>query len=177
SSLRSIRPFIARSRLRSVRPAIISTLLRNAAKDSSNVPRMCLAAIIAYQSSIVSCCCVVLLLFAAHLASRVIPSLSKSTRDIILRLFLGWICENLCRRSKLDQPPEVHEGGVIRDPAGLLHIVGHRYNGVFRFWFVNQFLDFRRSDRIERRTRLIHQDDFRLYGERACDAEPLLLTT
>src|SRR6266513_1027652 len=111
---------MARSRLRSVRPAIISTLLRNAAKDSSNVPRMCLAAIIAYQSSLVSCCCVALLLFAAHPASRVIPDLSKSTRDIILRLFLGWICENLCSRSKCDPEHWVHEGGVIGSPAGLM---------------------------------------------------------
>jgi hypothetical protein len=74
-----------------------------------------------------------LLLFAAHLASRVVLDLSKSARDIILRLFLGWICENLGCRSKLDQPAEVHESGVIRNAAGLLHIVRHRYNGVFRF--------------------------------------------
>jgi hypothetical protein len=42
---------------------------------------------------------------------------------------------------------------------------------------VDQFLDFSRGDRIERRTGLIHQDHFRLHGERARDAEPLLLTT
>src|SRR5436309_13301849 len=104
-------------------------------------------------------------------------SSSKSARNVILRLFLGWICENLGCRSKLDQPAEVHEGGVIRNTAGLLHIVRHCYDCVLAFEFVNQFLDFRRSNRIECRTRLIHQDHFRLHGERARDAEPLLLAT
>src|SRR5207237_9044705 len=51
----------------------------------------------------------------------------------------------------------------------------HRYDRVFRFEFVDQFLDFCGGDRIERGTRLIHQYYFWLYSERAGDAESLLL--
>src|SRR4029077_7209301 len=53
--------------------------------------------------------------------------------NVVLSLFFGWICENLGCRSKLDQPAEIHEGGVIRNAAGLLHVVRDGYNGVFRF--------------------------------------------
>ena len=40
---------------------------------------------------------------------------------------------------------------------------------------VDQVLDARRRDRVERRGRLVHQDHVRLDGERARDAEALLL--
>src|SRR6267378_5828050 len=103
-------------------------------------------------------------------------SLSKSARDVILRLFFGWICENLGRRPKLNQPTKVKESGVIRNPAGLLHVMCHRYDCEFSFEFVNQFLDLRRGDRIKCRTRLVHQDDFRLHGERARNTKSLLLS-
>src|SRR4029077_12715508 len=62
-----------------------------------------------------------------------VNSSTKPASNVVLRLFFGWICENPCRRSKLDQPAEVHEGGVIRNATGLLHVVRHCYNGVFRF--------------------------------------------
>ena len=42
--------------------------------------------------------------------------------------------------------------------------------------FVDQFFDARGGDRIERRARLVHEDDFGRDGDRAGDAEPLLLT-
>src|SRR5919197_1238551 len=161
-SSRSTKPFIARSRLRSVNPAIISTLLRSAASASSNVPRISLGAIIIYRSLPFSSSC---------------SPLSKSARDIILRLLFARICENFCRRPELNQASEVQESGVIRNPAGLLHVVSHCYDCVFSFEFVDQFLDLRRGDRIQRRTRLVHQDHFRLYGERARDTKSLLLPT
>ena len=40
---------------------------------------------------------------------------------------------------------------------------------------MHQILDPRRRDRVERRSRLVHQDHVRLDGETASDAEPLLL--
>ena len=42
---------------------------------------------------------------------------------------------------------------------------------------MDQFLDFRRGDRIEGRARLIHQDHFRFHRKRAGNAEPMLLAT
>ena len=46
-----------------------------------------------------------------------------------------------------------------------------------RLELVHQLLDPRRRDRVERRSRLVHQDHVRLDGEAASDAEPLLLAT
>ena len=45
------------------------------------------------------------------------------------------------------------------------------------FSSLDQFLDLRRRDRIERRAGFVHQNYFRFHGERARDAEPLLLAT
>ena len=40
---------------------------------------------------------------------------------------------------------------------------------------IDQVLDARGGDRVERRARLVHEDDFRLDGDRARDAQALLL--
>ena len=40
---------------------------------------------------------------------------------------------------------------------------------------VDQLLDPGGGDRVERRARLVHQDDFRVDRDRAGDAQPLLL--
>ena len=40
---------------------------------------------------------------------------------------------------------------------------------------LHQVLDAGRRDRVEGRARLVHQDDLRLDGDRAGDAQPLLL--
>src|SRR5436189_517203 len=167
SSSRSNKPFIARSKLRSVRLDIIRTLLRSDASASSNVPRICFGAIIAYQF-------LILIVFPALPPAG--PPSSKSSGDIILRLFFGWICENPSRWSKLDQPSKIKESGVIRYAASLLHVVCDRYDRITGLEFVDQFLNLGRRDRIKCRTRLIHQNHFRLYGESARDAEPLLLS-
>src|SRR6266481_5001217 len=103
-------------------------------------------------------------------------SSSKSARNVILRLFFGWICENLGRRTKLNQPPKVKESSVIRYAASLLHVVCHRDDRVTGLELVNQFLNLGCGNRIQCRTRLIHQNHFRLHCERARDAEPLLLS-
>ncbi len=70
----------------------------------------------------------------------------------------------------------LHEarGHVARAP-GLLHVMRHDHDRVVIFEIVHQIFDARRRDRVERRTGLVHQDDFGLYGRSARDAEPLLL--
>src|SRR4029077_18366925 len=173
-SSRLVKPFIARSKLRSVRPAIMSTLLRRAVSDSSNVPRMCLCAIIVYRS----------LPFYVSLsdsfpirrpAVALYQPLPKSSRDVVLRLSFTWICKDFRCRSKLDQSAEIKERGVIGDTARLLHVMCHGHDRVARLELINQLLNLRGGNRIERRTRLVHQDYLRLDGQRARDAKPLLL--
>src|SRR5439155_26597118 len=89
---------------------------------------------------------------------RALPkcSLAKSASDIIFRLSLAWICENFRGRPELDQLSEIRESGVVGDACSLLHIVRYRYDGVLAFELMDQFLDLGRSDRIKRRTGLIH---------------------
>ena len=62
----------------------------------------------------------------------------------------------------LDQIAEMEEGGALRDARGLLHVVGDDDDGVVLLQLVDQLLDMGRGDRIERRARLVHQDDLGL---------------
>ena len=78
----------------------MSTLLRSAASDSSNVPRICLFATIVYRP---------LPFFApVPVVTRILTpvhsvnSSTKPARNVVLCLFFGWICENLGRRTELD---------------------------------------------------------------------------
>jgi hypothetical protein len=53
--------------------------------------------------------------------------------------------------------------------------VGHDRDRVVGLQFVDQLLDLRGRDRVERRARLVEQDDLRLDGDGAGDAQALLL--
>ena len=63
----------------------------------------------------------------------------------------------------------------LRDAGRLLHRVRHDDDGVAVLELVHQFLDARGGDRIERGTRLVHENDLRLDRNRTRDAEALLL--
>ena len=71
---------------------------------------------------------------------------------------------------------DAEEGRHVRDARGLLHVVRDDHDRVLVLELVDQVLDPRRRDRVEGRGRLVHQDHVRLDGERARDAEALLLT-
>ncbi len=58
---------------------------------------------------------------------------------------------------------------------GLLHVVRDDHERVVLLQLVHQVLDRLRRDRVERRRGLVEQDHLRLDGDRARDAEPLLL--
>ena len=72
---------------------------------------------------------------------------------------------------------QVHEGGRIRHARGLLHVVRHDHDRIILLEVKDEVFDFRGRDRIERRARLVHQEDLRLRRKGARDAEPLLLPT
>lgn len=63
--------------------------------------------------------------------------LAKSASNVVFGLPFAWICENLCRRPELDQLSKIKEGSVVRDTASLLHVVGHRDDGVMGPEFVD----------------------------------------
>jgi hypothetical protein len=63
----------------------------------------------------------------------------------------------------------------LRHARGLLHRVGDDDDGIALAQLVDQLLDARGGDRVERRAGLVHQDDFGIDGDGARDAQALLL--
>ena len=70
---------------------------------------------------------------------------------------------------------EAEERGHLGDARGLLHVVGDDHERVLLLQLVHQVLDRLRRDRVERRGGLVEQHDIGLDGDRARDAEALLL--
>ena len=70
---------------------------------------------------------------------------------------------------------EVEESGPLRHARGLLHVVGDDDDRVAAAKLVDQLLDLGGGDRVERRAGLVHQDHLGIDGDRAGDAQPLLL--
>src|SRR5690242_7708868 len=105
-----------------------------------------------------------------------VVGLPELTGDIVLRPPLARVGEDLSGRADLDQLPQIEEGGVVRDPGGLLHGVGHDDDRVLLLQLVDELLDLRRGDGVQRGCRLVHQEHLRLHRQRAGDAEALLLS-
>src|SRR5262249_46960167 len=97
--------------------------------------------------------------------------------DIVLRTSLARVGEDRGGLADLDQLPQVEEGGVVRDPGGLLHGVGHDDDRILLLQLVDELLDLRGGNGVERRGRLVHQEHLRLHRQRPGDAQPLLLTS
>jgi hypothetical protein len=70
---------------------------------------------------------------------------------------------------------DAEERRHVGDARCLLHVVRDDHDRVVALQGVHEVLDARRGDRIERRSRLVHEQHVRLDGEAARDAEPLLL--
>src|SRR5258708_10997597 len=100
---------------------------------------------------------------------------SEAASDIGLCALVPRRGENRFRRAELDQLAQIHEGGEVRDARRLLHVVGDDDDRILLFQLVDQLLDLGGRDRIERRARLVEQDNFGLHRHGAGDAEPLLL--
>src|SRR5215469_8800773 len=79
------------------------------------------------------------------------------------------------RIADLDELTEMEVRGALRDARRLLHGVGHDHDGVGLAQLIDQILDARGRDRIERRARLVHEYHLGLYGNGSRDAQPLLL--
>ena len=83
--------------------------------------------------------------------------------------------EEVLGAAVLDHLPQQHKNALIADPPGLSHVVGDNQDGVARFQPEHEFLNRAGALDIQRRTRLIHQDDARLEGQQPGDTELLLL--
>src|SRR6185312_10159141 len=106
-----------------------------------------------------------------------LPVLSpESARDVVFRPGVTRFGEQHVRAIELDQLAQIEERRVIGHPRRLLHVVGDDDDRVVLGELVDQLLDVGGGDRIEGRGRLVHQQHLRLDGQRARDAEPLLLS-
>src|SRR4030095_9477755 len=102
--------------------------------------------------------------------ARVREKVSTETAGhIVFRLLFRRVGENLRRGVVLDEFAQVEEGGIIRNAGGLLHIVGHNDDGEFPLQVENQVFHFGRGEGVQRRGRLIHQNDFGLDRDGAGD--------
>src|SRR3954463_6082393 len=135
--------------MRSARPPISATRRVSSCRSLSNAFAVCSEAIV---------------LSSAETAGDVVlgPSIARRGEDPV-----GVV--------ELDQFAEIHEGGLVGDARRLLHVVGDDGDGVILRQFADQFLDLGGRDRVQRRTGFVEQDHLGPHGNRAGDAEPLLL--
>src|SRR6202158_3249070 len=102
-------------------------------------------------------------------------SSAEPAGDVVLGASIARRGEYLVGFVEFDQFTEIHEGGLVGDTRGLLHVMGDDGDGVVLRQFLDQFLDLGGRDRIERRARLVEQDHLGPHRHGARDAKPLLL--
>src|SRR5829696_7970143 len=100
---------------------------------------------------------------------------AEAAGDVVLGLLLHRVHEHRGGRPELDQLAEIHEGRELRDAGRLLHVVGHDDDRELGAQLLDQFFDLAGRDWVERRGRLVEQDQLGLLGDGAGDAEALLL--
>src|SRR5712672_3732778 len=135
--------------MRSARPPISATSRVNSCRSLSNALAVC--------------------------SETMVVSSAEPAGDVVLGASIARRGEYLVGFVEFDQLAKIHEGGLVRDPRRLLHIMGDDGDGVVLRQFLDQFLDSRGRDRIERRAGLVEQDHLGPHRHGAGDAEPLLL--
>src|SRR5258706_917077 len=95
--------------------------------------------------------------------------------DVILRPLVFGVRKNFVRHAELDQLTKVHECRLPRHARSLLHVMRDDHDGVVALELVDELLDPRGRDGVERGARLVEQDHIRFDRDRAGDAKPLLL--
>src|SRR6266403_5948458 len=135
--------------MRSARPPISATSRVNSCRSLSNALAVC--------------------------SEAMFLSSAEPAGDVVLGTSIARRREDLAGLVEFDQFPEIHEGGLVRDARGLLHVVGDDGDGVVLRQFLDQFLDLGGRNRIERRAWLVEQDHLGPHGDGAGDTKPLLL--
>src|SRR5258706_7491311 len=100
---------------------------------------------------------------------------AEAAADVVFGRADARLHEDLAGLAELDQLAEVHEGRVVRNAGGLLHVVSHDHDRVALLQLLHQLLDLLRRDRVQGGARLVEQDHLGLDGDRARDAQALLL--
>src|ERR1700730_7162753 len=94
-------------------------------------------------------------------------SSAEPAGDVVLGTSIARRGEDLVGFVEFDQLTEIHEGCLVRDARGLLHVVGDDGDRVVLRQFLDQFLDLGGRNRIERRAWLIEQNNLGPNGDGA----------
>src|SRR5207244_9971806 len=87
------------------------------------------------------------------------PLSSEPPRNVRLGLLFRRFGEQLFGAPDLDEVTQIEEGRVIGDTRGLLEIMRHDADRVAGLELVAQLLDMLRPGRVERRRRLVEQQN------------------
>ena len=108
-------------------------------------------------------------------AARGWTPLPKPARDVVFRFLFLRRREELRGRPELDERAFVEERGEVGHASRLLHVVRDDNDRVLAAQFGDQVLDAGRRPWIQGRARFVHQNDLRIDGDGAGNAEPLML--
>src|SRR5437016_3242991 len=100
---------------------------------------------------------------------------AEAAGDVGLRARITGSREELRRGTELDELASEQESGKVTDAGGLLHIVSDDGDRADVFQLHEQLFNFCGADGIERGAGLVEEQNFRLDGKSAGDAQTLLL--
>src|SRR6202163_5041236 len=135
--------------MRSARPPIYATSRVNSCRSLSNALAVC--------------------------SEAMLLSSAEPAGDVVLGTSIARRGEDLVGFAEFDQLAEIHEGGLVRDARGLLHVVGDDGDRIVLRQFLDQLLDLGGGNGVERRAGFVEQDHLGTHGHGAGDAKPLLL--
>src|SRR3954471_20379103 len=94
----------------------------------------------------------------------VTSALAEAAGDVVLGGLLRRVGEDLLGVVDFDQPAglarrlQVEERGLVADAGSLLHVVRDDHDREVLLQLGDEVFDRERRDRVERRTRLVHQE-------------------
>src|SRR3977135_3166631 len=87
---------------------------------------------------------------------------AEAAGDVVLGALVGRGGEDFLRLAELDEFAQEHEGRVVGDAGGLLHVMGHDGDRGVLAKLADELFDLGGRDRIEGRTGFIQEDELRL---------------
>src|SRR6266852_1107617 len=74
---------------------------------------------------------------------------AEAAGDVVLGALVGRGGEDVLRLAELDELAQEHEGGVVGDAGGLLHVMGHDGDRVILAKLADEFLDLGGRDGVQ----------------------------
>ena len=103
--------------------------------------------------------------------------LPEAAGDVVLCLPAARPREDHLGLVEFYQLAEQEEPRARSDPGRLLHVVSHDDDRAVVLEREQQFFDLGGGDRVQRRTRLVEQQHFRVHGQSPRNAQTLLLSS